>query len=92
MDSKNLVHRDTEILKSSPINNNAINEQKSPKLRCNKWVKKVYLQPTKDEKSIDYSKPSRNINAAYLQDSSLMSFCEPLSQDEKNIFRKSQVG
>ena len=58
MDSKNLVDRYTEISTSSHINDNAINEQKSSKLRCNKWVKKVYLQPAKDEKSIDYTKPS----------------------------------
>ena len=86
MDSKNLVARVTEIFKSSPIIDNAINEQKSPKLRRNKWVKKVYLPPAKDDKSIDYSKPSRIINAAYLQDSTLMSFKEPLSQDKKKYF------
>ena len=48
--------------------------------------KKVYLQPARDEKSIDYTKPSRNINKAYLQDSSFMSFTEPRSQEQKKYF------
>ena len=48
--------------------------------------KKVYLQPARGEKSIDYTKPSLIINKAYLQDSSFMSFTDPISQEQKKYF------
>ena len=86
MDSKNLVNREKKQSPSSPIVDIAVTKQKSQNLRLKKSKKKSYVQPSKDEKSIDYTIPSRNVDKAHLQESASMSLFEALSQEQKNYF------
>ena len=86
MDSKNLVNREKKQSPSSPIVDIVVTKQKSQNLRLKKSKKKSYVQPSKDEKSIDYTIPSRNVDKAHLQESASMSLFEALSQEQKNYF------